>query len=276
MKLGMIFKTIGGVLKKNSSGILMGAGIAGFGLSCYFSAKAYDECKNRLEKKKEEIGQDTLPITETIKVCWKPMLLPTISFISSSIMVLYSRNIILKKNAALLLAYKGAETALTEFQNETKAKVGEEVFKEIKDKATEKQMQKEEVPETFNKKTYLDSQKELYYDGTYGGYFYATPLEIERAFQEMRDELSWIRYTSDSKYCSSGIVVNKDCKEGVKLMDIYYRLHNEPLGIGDDYAYFFEDYMHSTFDYTISDTYMTAPNGARALVIYYDKAKPVD
>lgn len=266
MKLNMIFKTFGKILKDNSSGILMGAGIAGFGLSCYFSAKAYDECKNRLEQRKEDLDQDKLPITETIKVCWKPMLLPTISFISSSIMVLYSRNIILKKNAALLLAYKGAETALTEFQNETKAKVGEEVYNEIRNKTDEKRIESEELPP---RRTYLDSNQELFFDGTYGGLFYSTEFDIYKAFEETRDDIKYAQRTSLGK---------KDYKEYVPLGDLYYRLHGKPLGIGDDYGYDIEKYnkSHTKLEYTITDGYIRADNGMKATVIYYDKADKIE
>ena len=248
---------------KYSTQILTGVGIVGYGVSMYLSVKAYEECKQKLSERSEELEVEKLPTKEIVKTIWKPCILPALTFTSSTICVLGAQNILVKKNAALLTAYKTSETAYAEFQRQTKEKVGEETFKQIREKVAEKQVSSEEVP---SKKTYLDDARELYYDGTYGGYFYATELEIYKAFEQTRNDIEWADNTS----------LGKDYHQYVPLGDLYYRLHGEPIGIGDDFGYDVEEYRTNKLDYQISNDYKTAPNGKHALVIFYDKADPID
>lgn len=258
-----ILKVTKTFFRKYSTQILTGVGIVGYGVSMYLSAKAYEECKQALSEKSKELNLEKLPAKEIVKTIWKPCVLPALTFTSSTICILGAQNILLKKNAALLTAYKTSETAYAEFQRQTKEKVGEETFKQIREKTAEKQMEKEEVP---SRKTYLDDERELYYDGTYGGYFYATELEIYKAFEETRNDIEWANNTS----------LGKGFHQMVPLGDLYYRLHNEPIGIGDDYGYDVEEYRINKLDYQISNDYKIAPNGKRALVIFYDKAEKID
>ena len=258
-----IFPFVKRLIRRNSTKILAGVGITGYFVTSIFSIRAYKECERRIEQRKEELGMDKLTTAETIKVCWKPAILPILSFTTSSICIIGAQNILLKKNAALLAAYKASETTLAEFKKQTKTTVGEEAYKKIQDKVTEKQIEQVEIP---NKKTYLDDERELYYDGTYGGYFYATELEVYKAFEETRADIEWARNTT----------LGTGYRQMVLLGDLYFRLHNEPIGIGDDFGYDVEKYRCNKLDYMISNDFKTAPNGKKALVIYYDKADPID
>ena len=257
-----ILKSTKKFFTKYSTQILTGVGIVGYGVSMYLSAKAYEECKKKLSERSSELNLKKLPAREIAKTIWKPCILPALTFTSSTICVLGAQNILLKKNAALLTAYKTSETAYAEFQRQTKEKVGEEAYNQIRDKVAEKQVNAEEAP----RKSYLDDARELYYDGTYGGYFYATELEIYKAFEQTRNDIEWANNTS----------LGKDFHQMVPLGDLYYRLHNEPIGIGDDFGYDVETYRINKLDYQISSDYKIAPNGKHALVIFYDKAEPMD
>lgn len=259
----MIFQTIKKFCRKHATKGLTTIGFLGMGLSCYFTARAWEECKERINQRKEELEKDKLTVKETVAVCWKPFVLPFLTFSTSAGCILLAEKIFIKKNAELVALYKASETALAEFKSETRKEVGEETFKKIQEKATENQMAKDL---TYDRKTYLDNERDLYYDGTYGGYFYATELEVYKAFEEMRDDLKWAKNTSLGR---------DDYKEYVPLGNLYYRLHHEPIEIADDYGYPVEDYTHNGFDYTISAEYKQAPNGKKALVIYYDKAVPI-
>lgn len=259
-----ILKVMKQGFNKYSTHILTGLGIGGYALTAYLSAKAYEECKRNIAKRCEELKVEKLPPKEAVKVSWKAWIFPCVTFGTSTVCILGAENILFKRNTGLLMTYKATETAYAEFQRQTKEKVGEETYKQIRDKVTEKQMEadSDKVP---SRKTYLDDERDLYYDGSYGGYFYATELEVYKAFDETNDDIKWANNTS----------LGKDYHEMVPLGNLYYRLHGEPIGIGDDYGYDVEVYKHSKLDYTISDTYKSAPNGKKALVIYYDKAEPI-
>lgn len=249
-------------LTKHSSEILVGIGIAGYAASMYFSAKAYKECCERIDARKKELNVDKLEAKEVAKIVWKPMLLPALTFTTSTLCVVGAQRKILKKNAALIAAYKTSEATLVEFQKQTKETIGEEAFNKLRETVAEKQVETTPAPE----KTYLDDERDLYYDYTYGGYFYATELEIYKAFSETRDDIKWQVNTG----------LGRGYKEYVPLSNLYWRLHGEPLGIGDNFGYYCEKYITNTLDYRIGEELKTAPNGKKAQVIYYDEAEPID
>ena len=246
MKLSKIFKVIGKTLKDNSSGILMVTGIVGYGIACYFSAKGYESYKVEEEVKKEELEVEYLPVKEKTKLVVKHGWKAGLAFASSTFCVGYSRNMVLKRNAVLAVALKGTETALLDFKNETKAIAGEEVYNKI-EKATAVPEKKEEI--VNNRTFYLD--KPLWRDDTYGGYFYATEAEIAKVFSKWSNQLS------------KG--------NDISPADLYYDLHNgEILQRGDQEEYSAADYQFTDFEYHIADYFVTAPNGERAAVIFYD------
>jgi hypothetical protein len=261
MKTDLLFKSARRFIEQNSSQILTGIGLIGFAATIPLSIKAYNKCMEDLDARREELGVDELTTGEVVKICWKPMIIPTLMFATSSACVIGAQQKILKKNAALIAAYKTAETSLAEWKNQTKAEIGEEKYKALQEKVVEKEMQEAQVPA----KTYLDSNKNLYYDGVYGGYFYATELEVYKAFEETRSDLEWCKNTQVSNY-----------EEYVPLTDLYWRLHHEPIGIGDDWGYPVSKYQHNKFDYSIEREFKEAPNGHKALVICYDEAVKID
>ena len=246
MKLSNLFKTIGRSVKSNSSSILIVTGIVGYGIACYFSAKGYESYKAEEKTKKEELKVDILPTKEKAKLVVKHGWKAGLAYASSTFCVGYSHHSMLKQNALLAVALKGTETALLDFKNETKAIAGEEVYKKI-ESATSVPDKPTEV--TDGRTFYLS--KPLWRDDTYGGYFYATQADIDKVFFKWSNQLS------------KGIDVSP--------ADVYYDLHNgEILQRGDQEEYLASDYQFTDFEYHIADYYVTAPNGERATVIFYD------
>lgn len=249
--------------RRNSSQILTVVGIIGYAGCAILSARAYKTCCERMEIRKKELQADKLPVKEVVKTCALPCLPAAIDFALSTACVVGAQSSLMKKNAGLLVALKGSESALAEVYTQTKAIAGEETYKAIREKVAEKQMTETKVPERLtieeNGNCYLDDNKTLWYDATYGGYFYATPVEVERIFSQKRQVLQGDRFGGG---------------EDFDMGDLYFDLHGEPIGIGDDFEYRAEDYLHQTFDYMDSGDYKTAPNGKPAKCIYYDKAKP--
>lgn len=249
----MIFKTIQKALQRNASTILIWTGIFGFGVSCVATAKAYTECKELVKKKKEELKVDKLPVKEVVKTCWKPCVLPLLTFSTSTICVLGSRNIILKEKAALAALYKATETALTEFKNETKREVGEETFRKIQSEAAANKAAANPDPIIYKE---LPIDETLYYDDTYGGYFYSTDVKINKAFENARKKL------------------NSAFDNTLLASELYYDLHNgETMTVGENLEYRAEDYIHRDLDVIYGDYWKIAPNGRRAVPIFYDMGK---
>lgn len=254
----MILQSIGKFIKKNASGLLTLTGIFGFGVSCYATAKAYQECKERIRAKKEELQVEKLPVKEVVKVCWKPCILPLLSFSTSTVCILGARNILLKEKAAYAALYKATETALAEFKAETKKEVGAETFKKIQDKATENQAKNNTQTEILNNQRIVE--KNRYYDEKLDKFFWSTDMEIENAFKRINNRLI-------DKFSFEDFVPFKDL-----YMDIY---DGRSFGSGDDLGYYAKDYSAShPLDVMFGDYFVPAPDGGRAIPIFYDSPKP--
>ena len=253
----MIFKTIQKALQRNASTILIWTGIFGFGVSCVATAKAYTECKELVKKKKEELKVDKLPVKEVVKTCWKPCVLPLLTFSTSTICVLGSRNIILKEKAALAALYKASETALTEFKNETKKIAGEETFKKIEQEAVKNQASNNQNFKETSNEVILD--KPLFYDPYKDKYFRSTVTDIQDVFHDIHD-----RMTDRNSF-----------EDEVSYADLYYELYNGSTAERlDDWGYYSKDYSYrNKFKVTFGDYYVIAPNGERAIPIFYDHPK---
>lgn len=232
------------LIKNKASELLIGIGIFGMAGACYFSAKAYEQCKKSLEERKKALNVEKLPVKEVIKVCWKPMILPTLSFTTSALCILGSHNMMLKKNAALALAAKASETALVDFKEVTKKTVGEEAFKEIEKKV---EVPKPTVPSENN--FYMN--KQLWWDGTFNGYFRHTDAELKDIFNKWGVQLAH--------------------GNEVELIDLYYDIHDGDCSLQINGTYDPAEYQFGEFSYTVSDGYKIAPNGERAFIIFYDK-----
>lgn len=245
----------------HSTEILLTIGITGYAGCMILSAKTYETCKNNIRKKKEELDRE-LTKKEMISVCWKPCVPLVVGFATSTACIIGSENILLRKNAALAAFAKSTEIAYSELQKEAKAELGEEKYKEIQQKVDQKRAEAEtDQLKTLDRKTYLDSNRELYYDHNYGGFFEATETEIFKAFSETNDEIKWEEHACEGD----------DYKSYVPLNNLYYRLHQGlSIGIGDHMGYPVGQF--NKIQYDIPGDYIIAPNGKRAMLIYYDEA----
>lgn len=247
-----------GFITKNSTKILLTLGIFGYGYSCYSFAKSYETCKKRINARKAELEVEKLPVKEVVKTCWKPMALPMISFATSSACVLEAYNITLKEKVAYAAMYKTSEMAFSEFKKETKKAVGDEVYKQIQDKATENQAQNSTQTVILNDQRTIE--KNRYYDEKLDKFFWSTDMEIINAFQRLNNRLI-------DKFSFEDFVPFKDL-----YMDIY---DGRSFGSGDDLGYYAKDYSAShPLEVTFGDYFVPAPDGGRAIPIFYDSPKP--
>lgn len=253
-----ILKTAKNFFQKNSSQILTTVGIIGYGVSMYLSVKAYEECKKELFEKSEELKVEKLPAKEIAKTIWKPCLLPALTFASSTICVLGAQNILLKKNAALLTAYKTSETAFAEFQRQTKEKVGEETYKQIRQKTTEN-LAANPNPNPNEAHNERIIEKNRYYDEFRSMYFRSTDMDIKDIFTAANNRL----------------IDKNSFEDFIPYQDIHVDLYGCGCGDGDDIGYYAKDYSAShPLTVTFGDYYVIAPDGGRAIPIFYDHPKP--
>lgn len=252
----MIFQVIKKFCRKHATKGLTTVGFLGMGLSCYFTARAWEECKERINQRKEELEKDKLTVKETVAVCWKPFVLPVLTFSTSAGCILWAEKILIKKNAALVALYKASETALAEFKSETRKEVGEETYKKIEQEATKNQAAKNTNYKESGEEIFLD--KPLFYDSYKDKFFRSTQSEIQNVFNDihnrMRDRDSF--------------------EEEVSYADLYYDLYHRAGDEIDYFGYYSTDYSYKhPFNVTFGEYYVTAPNGERAIPIFYDHPK---
>ena len=130
-------------IQKHSPEILMAVGIAGFG-GCVITACANTiKCKDELEEKKEELAavrerkddfesereynrEITAIHAQRLGIVVKSYAAPAIIGALAVSCVLYSHNIMAKRNAALMAAYAAVDKAFKEYRKRVKDELGED------------------------------------------------------------------------------------------------------------------------------------------------------
>ena len=137
-----IAKTIKTTLAQHGPEILTGFGIAGMITTTVLAVRATPKAvkliesevarKNReLVKEAAEYGDEhceqisKLPAVDTVKVAWKCYIPAAVTGVASIACLIGASSVHLKRNAALLTAYKLSETALTEYREKVVETVGE-------------------------------------------------------------------------------------------------------------------------------------------------------
>lgn len=138
-KINQLIKSIKPWLSKHSNAIMTGTGMCLVAASVVHTGYATIKATKKVEKLKEE---KSLTKTEIVKETWKYYIPPVVEFLSAELLIFGGFRAESKKVAALSLAYTAAETALTEYQDTVKEVVGEKKENEIREKASEKVVQK--------------------------------------------------------------------------------------------------------------------------------------
>lgn len=188
------FKNFKYGLNKHSTELLTIAGIIGFGTTVGLSIRAYETCKNNIYARAEELDMavDDLPIKEVINVSWKPMILPVLTFATSTACIIFAEKKILKRNAALAIAYKGAEAALTEFKSQAKEELGEEKVKQIEEKVVEKHIQETKPDNIIS----TGHGNDLIYDYMTGRMFYSNRNYVDHCINTVNKQMLNERYVT--------------------------------------------------------------------------------
>ena len=127
-----MFKSVQRVVTKHSPEILTGIGIAGMVSTTVLAVKATPKAIKLKDKAVKEKGEQ-LTIKETVKTCWKPYVPAAITGISSIGCLIGGSAVSIRRNAALVSAYKLSENALSEYRDKVIETVGETQEKVIRE-----------------------------------------------------------------------------------------------------------------------------------------------
>lgn len=176
-----ITKTLKPFLVKYKPELLMSIGISGFIAGSVLTVGATAKAVRLIDSEKKQLKRN-LTTKEVVKLCWKCYIPPVIAMAASAPCIIIGNSINNKRNTALAAAYTLAETSLQTFKEETSKAIGDEKFKELEEKITQKKV--EEAPSKNTVVLSCDGDT-LFYDEYSGRYFKSNWNTLQRIANEL-------------------------------------------------------------------------------------------
>lgn len=141
MKPNLMLKTVTTVLKRNSSKMMIGAGISGMFIAIGTAVKDTPKATKLVEAAREEKGEE-LTTKEIVQVTWKTYIPTAIISVASAGLIVAATMQESRKHAALVAAYSLLESSAREYHKKVIDTVGEKQEAKIqesiaKDKAAQ-------------------------------------------------------------------------------------------------------------------------------------------
>ena len=174
-------------LSKRSPEILMGIGITGMITTTVLAVKATPKALQLVESTKKELDVEQLTPVETVKATWRCYVPAAISGAVSIACLIGSHSVNARRNAALATAYKLSETAFSEYRDSVVETIGEKKEKAVRDKVSEKQLEKN--PVTTTEVIVTGKGQTLFFDPLSSRYFYSDLNKISKAENKLN---KWI------------------------------------------------------------------------------------
>ena len=219
-------------MKKHSPEILTGIGITGMITTTVMAVRATPKALYLIEKEKKNKQLEQLKIIEVVETTWKCYIPSAIIGILSTVCLLGSVSVNIRRNAALTTAYTLSSSALRDYQKKVVETLGEKKEHAIRDAVA-----KDKVMQTplSNTEVFITRQGDtLCLDLVSGRYFKSNIEKIRKAVndlnRQMRDEMS------------------------ISLNELYYEIGLNGIDIGDDLGWNIENgYIDIYFSSQLAD-----------------------
>lgn len=171
--------------KRNSSTILTCAGAAGVVMTTVMAVKATPKALTLLDEAKKEKGEE-LTKFETV-VAAGPAYIPTILVGTSTIVCIFSSNVLNKRQqAAITSAYTLLSTSYNEYKDKVKELYGEDKDEEIHNEIAKDKYEEQDVT--------VPEGEQLFYDQYSGRYFTSTLFKVQQAEYYLNRDLTMRDY----------------------------------------------------------------------------------
>lgn len=172
-------------VKRNTSTILSCVGVVGVVATAVMAVKATPKALSRLEKAKEEKGEDLTKV-ETIMVAG-PVYIPTVVVSASTIGCILGANILSRRQqAALTSAYALLNSSYIEYRNKVAELFGEEANDEIRAEIAKDKYAGTDVT--------VSEGNTLFYDAFSKQYFESTLFKVQQAEYYLNRDLTMRDY----------------------------------------------------------------------------------
>lgn len=198
LNVGEFFKSVQSTTVKHGPEILTGIGIAGMVTAIVLGVEATPKAIKLIEEKKKEADVERLTPAETVKATWKCYIPTVVTAGLSTVCLIRSCSIGLRRNAALATAYKISETALSEYREKVIETIGEKKEKTVREKVDKEHITKN--PVTKNEVIVTEKGTTLCYDHLSGRYFNSDIERIKKAVNELNRRMISENYISLNEF----------------------------------------------------------------------------
>lgn len=170
-------------LVKHEPELLMAMGISGLLFATAWGIKSTFKVSKKIDEYKKVHNCTKLTARELVKLTWKEYLPVVISTAVSIPCIIGGNRVSNKRYAALATAYTISETALQEYQDQTRLIVGEKKAQEIQEAANE-----ETIKKTYpgkNQVIMTSNGNHKFYEPLTDRYFESTWNKIQKAANEL-------------------------------------------------------------------------------------------
>ena len=192
-----LVKTVRRVAVKHAPEILTGIGIAGMVTTTVLAVQATPKAMKLKERATTKKGAP-LTVKETVKTCWKPYAPAAATGLASIGCLIGGTSVGLRRNAALVSAYKLSENALTEYRDKVVETVGEKQEKTIRDAVVKDKITGVHPKDPGIIRTGFGNT--LFYDSYCGRLFESDRNEIDRIINVLNRRMRTEMYISLNEY----------------------------------------------------------------------------
>lgn len=180
---------IGRAIIKRSPELLAGSGIACFLASTVLAVKATPAAAKKLEKKKEELNVEKLPIKETVQTVWKDYLPAALSSVGGVCFITASVSTSNKRYMALGTSYGLLKDFAYTYREKVIETIGEKKDEKIRNEIQQEKMDRDKIDES--KIIINGNGTTLFKDSLTGQYFRMDINKFkQKALELANDELN--------------------------------------------------------------------------------------
>lgn len=179
LNVAKILKDTEKFVVKHSPEFLTGLGIAGMITTTVLAVRATPKALRVLDEKKKEEKKKELTVVDTVKATWKCYIPAVVTGAAAVCCLVGSTTVSLRRNAALVTAYKLSETALTEYKEKVVETIGEKKERTVQEKVYQEQIDKN--PVDLDDVIHTGNGNTLCMDPLTKRYFYSSMEHIRKA-----------------------------------------------------------------------------------------------
>lgn len=198
LDMGVIFKSVQTTVTKHAPEILTAIGISGMATAIVLGVEATPKALKLIEEKKQETKAEKLPPIDVVKATWKCYIPTVITAGLSTVCLIRSCSVGIRRNAALATAYKISETALSEYREKVVETIGEKKEKTVREKVDKEHITKN--PVSKSEVIVTESGTTLCYDHLSGRYFNSNIERIKKAVNELNRRMLSENYISLNEF----------------------------------------------------------------------------